>query len=123
MPKRTSPESLRKVALRLDAVTEGVACEGTALERRTVKAGTKAFVFIGASEAMLKLDASLAEATAFAAKAPDHCRVGAGGWVKISVGQKESPSQDVVARWIGESYALASKPAAKKSAAKKRQRK
>ena len=120
MAKRTSAESLRKVALLLDDVSEGVACEGTALERRTVKIGTKAFVFIGANEAMLKLEDSLAEANDLAAKEPEHCRVGSGGWVKISIGKKESPTQDVVTRWLGESYRLAS--SAKAAVTTKRRR-
>lgn len=122
MPKKTSSESLRKIALGLDAVTEGVACEGTALERRTVKVGTKAFVFIGATEAMLKLESSLAEASAFAEAAPEHCRVGSGGWVKLTIGQKESPAEEVVARWIVESYDLAASAKKRPVAAKRRRR-
>ncbi len=45
---REPVEALRKLALALPEVEEGVSCAGTALERRTVKVRDKAFVFLGA---------------------------------------------------------------------------
>jgi hypothetical protein len=42
---------LMKIARALPDVTEGVACEGTALESRTFKRGTKAFLFVGTKDA------------------------------------------------------------------------
>ena len=48
-------ETLRRVALRYPEAEEGVACEGTAAEKRTIKARGKAFLFLGATGAMLKL--------------------------------------------------------------------
>jgi len=48
-------KALRKLALGYPGTEEGVACEGTALEKRTVKARGKAFVFLGVSEVLLKL--------------------------------------------------------------------
>ena len=104
---KPSAASLRRVALAFEAVTEGVACEGTALERRTVKVGSKVFVFIGKTEVMLKLGASLTEAKKVAAGQPDVCRVGSGGWVKLTLGGKGELTQELLNRWIRESYALA----------------
>lgn len=66
--KKTTVVALRKLALRYPDAEEGVACEGTAIEKRTVKAGKKAFVFLGVSDVLLKLDESLPEATRLARK-------------------------------------------------------
>jgi len=104
------------IARALSKVEEGVACEGTALEKHTVKTGGKAFLFLGAGDALLKLDASLAAATTLATKAPHRYRVGKGGWVKIVFGDDVSPPASIMKKWIAESHSLAS--AATKSKAK-----
>jgi hypothetical protein len=114
MATKTSAASLRKAALELADVTEGVACEGTVLESRTVKVGNKAFAFIREKEARLKLSDSLDEAKRHATQHPDDCEVGATGWVKCSVGAATSPSAAVMKRWLKESHALMSAPAKKK---------
>jgi hypothetical protein len=114
--------TLRALALRHAGVTEGIACAGTPLERRTMKTGIKAFLFAGATDAMVKLAASLPEARRLAKAEPARYRVGANGWVKLTFTAAEPPARDVLARWIAESYQLMSaaeqpavKPAKKKS--------
>ncbi|MDP1920919.1 MAG: hypothetical protein Q8L14_32060 [Myxococcales bacterium] len=103
-----------RLAKQLPDVEEGIACKGTALESRTFKANSKAFLFLNAKDARLKLGASLGEASAFAARAPGRCTVGAGGWVKLSVAAPPAP--DVLARWITESRAAVGKPSTTKGA-------
>lgn len=118
-------ETLRALAMKHDGVTEGIACAGTALERRTMKVGAKAFLFVGAEDAMVKLAASLPEATRLAKAEPARYRVGSGGWVKATFTAAAPPARDVLARWIAESYALMAAPAAKTKPARlpKRKRK
>ena len=98
--------ALRKVALEYPLTEEGVACEGTALEKRTVKVKGKAFLFLGPADAMLKLDRSRAEAKRLG------LAVGSSGWVKAPF---DAAPVDVLKRWVGESYGLmAPKKVAKK---------
>jgi hypothetical protein len=52
--KPATIQSLRQIALRLPGTEEGVACAGTSLEKRTIKVRGKAFLFLGAGDAMLK---------------------------------------------------------------------
>ena len=101
--RSTHMQALRKVALAHPDAEEGVACEGTPVERRTVKAKKKAFVFLGPGDAMVKLRESLPEATALAQKDPGAFRVGANGWVKATFGAN-GPPLDLLAKWIDESY-------------------
>jgi len=96
---------LRQFALQLPATEEGVACEGTALESRTVKRENKAFLFLRATEVRLKLAASLKEAAALASKDPTHFSLGAHGWVLVKFAGASDPL-DVLKRWIEESYSL-----------------
>lgn len=98
-------QSLRAFALRLEDTDEGVACEGTSLESRTVRRGGKAFVFLRPRELRLKLGASLKDATARARREPDRWQVGTGGWVKVALDDADDPL-DVLQRWIAESHAL-----------------
>jgi hypothetical protein len=102
----SSIEAMRAFALTLPSVEEGVACAGTALESRTLKARGKAFLFLGKKDVRLKLGASASEAKRLGAE------VGAHGWTKFAVA--EAPPPDVVERWIDESYRLLApaKPAA-----------
>jgi hypothetical protein len=103
-------QALRKVALRYPGTEEGVACEGTPIESRTVKARNKAFLFLTVGHARLKLRESLPEATKLSRKRPDQLQVGSGGWVKASLGADGSTPVDVLERWIGESYRLMAGP-------------
>jgi hypothetical protein len=118
MPDHTA--ALRKLALRHAGVEEGIACPGTAMERHTMKAGKKAFLFFGSGDALVKLEASLAEAKKLAKAEPKRYRAGANGWVKLMFTADEPPKLDVLARWIAESHALVAAPAKKKPAKKKK---
>jgi len=109
-PSKSPMQALRKVALRYPGTEEGVACEGTPIESRIVKARNKAFLFLTVGHARLKLRESLPEATKLARKMPDQLQVGSGGWVKASLGADESTPVDVLERWIGESYRLMAGP-------------
>jgi hypothetical protein len=105
-------QALRQAALRYPGTEEGVACEGTPVESRTVKARNKAFLFLTVGHARLKLRESLPEATKLAQKRPDQLQVGSGGWVKATLNGDGSTPIDVLERWIGESYRLMAGPAA-----------
>lgn len=48
---------LGKIALALPDVEQGIACAGTALESRTYRTKDKAFLFVSAKQARLKLEA------------------------------------------------------------------
>lgn len=110
---------LRARALRMPGAEEGVACEGTALERRTIKASKKAFVFLGTTDVMLKLGPSLQAAARLQAEG-SRVNAGKGGWVKIDLTGSAPPVATLEA-WVDESYAtlVAAAPPRKKVAARK----
>ena len=97
--------ALRTLALRYPGVEEGVACEGTKLEKRTLKVGKKAFLFLGPADAMLKLRSSVGEAARLAAKEPDRFKIGANGWATIRFGGEVIPLA-LLKKWVDESYRL-----------------
>ncbi len=99
-------KALREAALRFPGTQEGVACAGTTLEKRTIRAKDKAFLFLGASDAVLKLRDSYAEAERLAAKDPARYAPGGHGWVRVTVPGDGSTPRDVLERWAGESYRL-----------------
>ena len=99
-------QALRKLALSYPEAQEGIACKGTALECSTFNARSKAFLFVGAADVRLKLDASLAEANKLAAKEPSRYQVGAHGWVKVTLHQDEAAPLELLKKWIDESYRL-----------------
>lgn len=101
---KTTMQLLLRFASGLSAVEAGVACAGTALESRTIKTNGKAFLFLRAQDARLKLGASLPEAVAVAAKAPGRVVVGRNGWVQLQFDDAADPV-DVYRRWIAESHA------------------
>jgi hypothetical protein len=107
--KTTTSESikeLRAFALKYPETQEGVACEGTVIEKRTIKVRNKAFLFIGTADLMLKLGASLGEATALAGKHPDRYRVGAHDWVSVLFSSDNFPPLEMLEKWVDESYRL-----------------
>jgi len=108
---------LRELALAYPEVEEGIACEGTSLECRTVKVQNKAFVFLGQSDLRLKLSASLSEAAKLATKDPGRYNAGKNGWIKVTFGPGEPPSLGLLERWLDESYRLFApdQPAASKT--------
>ncbi len=115
-------ETLRRTALGHPDVEEGLSCKGTAIESATFKVNGKAFLFLRPGTAMLKLDASLAEASKLAAEKPDGYKVGSGAWVTIALSNPKELSMEVLARWIAESHKLfasSQKKAVKPRSAKK----
>jgi hypothetical protein len=112
--------ALKKIALRHPAVEEAVACKGTAIESAAYKVRKKAFLFVGAAVARMKLGSSVAEAKKLAKKSPGSCEVGAGGWTAVHFGP-QAPPLGVLERWVDESYRLfaGAEPKATKSAGKK----
>jgi len=101
----TIMQVLRQFALKLPETEEGVACEGTTLESRTVRRKNKAFLFLRAADLRLKLAASLKEAAELASQEPARYAVGAHGWVLVKLDGASDPLE-VLKRWIQESYSL-----------------
>ena len=99
-------DTLRAHALGLSGAEEGIACQGTALEKRTVHVKKKAFVFLGADHVMVKLHDSLEDAKRLAAQDPAAYRAGANGWVTIRFVDGQALPVEQVSHWIDESYRL-----------------
>lgn len=106
MKKLNLAKLLADAALRYPGANEDVACAGTALEKRSFKAKDKAFLFLGTKDAMLKLGESLSEADALSAGDPQACKVGAHGWVTITLACAQQLSKEQLLRWLEESYRL-----------------
>jgi hypothetical protein len=102
---RASLPDLLACARRHPGVDEGIACAGTKLQSRTVRVRGKAFAFFGPGSLRLKLEDSLGEARALAARSPDLCEAGASGWVKVTLGETMLPLP-LLRRWLDESHAL-----------------
>ncbi len=98
-------ESLRKFALRLPGVEEGVACKGTVLESRTLTVGKKSFLFLRDSEARLKLGDSIQEAQGWSSKDPSRVTAGSQGWVLVKFDGLKVPLK-VLEKWVEESCRL-----------------
>jgi hypothetical protein len=99
--------ALQRSAQRHAGVEEGIACAGTAVESRTFKVNSRAFLFLRPQDARLKLADSLPEAVALAATSPDVCRAGSGGWVHVNFSPGDLlPPIAMLERWIAESYRL-----------------
>jgi hypothetical protein len=99
-------ETLRMVAMRLPEVQEGIACEGTPVEKRAFKVRSKTFLFVDARVAMLKLRDSLADAASLAQRESARYQVGAHGWVTVTFDPESPLPLDRLETWIGESYRL-----------------
>jgi methylated-DNA-protein-cysteine methyltransferase-like protein len=97
-------EALRRAALRCPGAEEGIACKGTALESTTVTIRKKAFLFVRATEARLKLRESQSEAAALASKDPGHYGIGANGWARVKFAEGAPPPLELLEKWVGESY-------------------
>ena len=104
--KNKIAELLAKAAQSLDDVSEGIACAGTSLEARTFIVRKKAFLFLGAKEAKVKLDGSLGEAAELAKTPKSAVRVGGHGWTTIRLDEGKAPPAAVLRRWVAESYEL-----------------
>src|ERR1051326_5640242 len=94
-----------EAALRLEGVEQGIACEGTAVESRTVKTNGRAFLFLSPKKAYFKLGPSYPEAQE-AAKAGEAVRPGAGGWTSLMWDAPCPVSPAVLRRWVKESHDL-----------------
>jgi|SRR5579885_503598 len=99
-------QKLRDFALEFPEAEEGISCEGTAVETRTVKAGNKAFVFLGAKQTRLKLSKSLAQAGKLETKEPKRYKVGANGWVTVTYDSENPVDVELLQKWITESFQL-----------------
>jgi predicted DNA-binding protein (MmcQ/YjbR family) len=109
---------LRELALRYPEAQEGISCAGTPLEKRTVTARNKAFLFLGKADAMVKLRDSLADVARLAAKEPGRYKAGAHGWVTVMFSDGAAPPLDLLEKWIDESYrAVVAKKTSKKKTA------
>lgn len=104
--KASNLSALRKFALTLADVEEGLACAGTSLEKNALKVRKKTFVFLSEVDVMLKLAESLPAATRLAAEEPERYQVGAHGWTTIKVGKGETLPSELIEGWIRESYSL-----------------
>jgi len=95
--------AIRKVAMGLSGVEEGISCAGTGLERSVFKAKKKSFLFLGtakdgAIELRLKLGASLADAEKRGFAAGTH------GWVLVRLEKSTKLPKGLLEKWIGESH-------------------
>lgn len=106
-------DKLLTAALSLPDTEEGIACAGTSLEKRTIKVHKKAFLFLSAKDAMLKLSDSLAAAEELAEAEPERYKVGAHAWTTIMFGDGKSLPSAQLVKWVQESYSLFA-PKAKK---------
>ena len=93
---------MRAFASELPDVEEGIACEGTVIEKVTFKVRKKAFLFLGTKDLMLKLSDSRAEAEKLASKEPARFKVGASGWVSVQL--EGDPPRAILEKWIAESH-------------------
>jgi hypothetical protein len=100
--KASLAKALRSFASKLPDVEEGIACEGTALEKVTYKVRKKAFLFLGTKDLMLKLSDSRREAEKLAAKEPAHFKIGSSGWVSVQL--EGDPPLATLQKWIVESH-------------------
>jgi len=97
-------QAMRQAALRCPDVEEGIACKGTAVECSAFKARKKTFLFVRAEDARVKLHESLVEAGKLAAKEPGRYEAGSLGWVKVKFGPGEVRPNELLEKWVEESY-------------------
>ena len=97
--------ALRTRALGFPEVVEGDSCV-----KRSFKVRKKGFLYLGENakgyNVMVKLGASLDEATAMAAERPETWSVGKGGWAILKFGPDEAPPEGLIERWMDESFRL-----------------
>ena len=104
-------DALRELALRHPDVEQGVACKGTALESTTFGTRKKVFLFLGTvpggHRLRLRLRESVAEAKKLASRDAKGYVIGPQGWTKLTFDEHDPPPMDLLARWIEESYQVA----------------
>lgn len=105
----TALAALRDLALALPGVSEGVSCEGTALEKRAFQVRGKAFLHAGPQRgqivALLKLGPGIEAARALEAGSSGRVKVGKGGWVTLTL-PPDDPLSPQIAGWVAESHGL-----------------
>ena len=96
---------LHDLALRYPEVEVGTACHNLAF-----KARKKSFLFMGRDDdewnAKVKLADSIPEAETLAERHPDHYHIGGHGWIELTFPHDQSPPEDLLERWIDESFRL-----------------
>ena len=97
--------ALEKQARAYPGSNDALSCNNVAF-----KTGRKSFLFLGVREDEIilrfKLNASLPEAQALAAKEPSQFEAGKGGWVKATLPRDEAPPKGLLSRWTEESFRL-----------------
>jgi hypothetical protein len=110
MAKKSSVHTNPTVAIRAIALSYPETTEGIVCNRSSFKARGKAFVFMGVEEndydVMLKLDASLKEATELERKQPDQYHVGGHNWVTAIFARNDPPPAGLLERWMEGSFQL-----------------
>jgi hypothetical protein len=95
--------AIRKVAMGLSGVEEGVSCAGTALERSAFKVKKKTFLFLGtAKDGAIELRLKLADSVTDAEKRG--FAAGAHGWVLLRLEKTTKLPKGLLEKWIGESF-------------------
>ena len=109
MPSAKDPiAAIKKAAAALPDAVEGESCN-----QSSFKAGKKPFLYVGPGakgvgfKAMFKLDASLDEARALAADAPERFEVGRNAWVTVRFSAEKPLAKKIWGRWLKESHAAA----------------
>lgn len=97
-------------ALHQYALTFPEAQEGEACDKRAYKARKKSFLFLGGGDdsftMMVKLSQSLDEVAELARREPARYEIGHHGWVTATFPRDTPPSQEMLERWVDESYRL-----------------
>ncbi len=107
--------AIRNEAAKFPAVAEGTSCN-----QSSFKVGKGSFLFIGPGpkgqgfKAMFKLDDSIAQAKALAAKEPGRFQVGSTGWVTTRFTDTEPLPKSIWKAWLKESYTLTTTKRTKK---------
>jgi hypothetical protein len=112
-------KAMLQAALEYPETSEGIACAGTPIEKRTIKVRKKAFLFLGKEDAMVKLKDSIPDARRLQKTEPDRCKVGISGWVTVVVRDDAVTPIAVLRKWAGESYRLLAPKTLAGGAAKK----
>ena len=95
-------------ALHQLALSYPEALDEDADDRRAYKARQKSFLFLGGGDdsftMMVKLSQSLAEVEELQRREPARYDIGEEGWVTATFPRETPPSQEMLERWVDESY-------------------
>jgi len=97
--------ALHQYALSFPEAEEGEACDPRAYHARQ-----KSFLFLGGGDdsftMMVKLAQSLPEVEELARREPSRYSIQSDGWVTATFPRDTPPSQELLERWVDESYRL-----------------